>query len=336
MGNRPRALSFILAFSVLVASALGQAGAGKGRLSGIVVDEDAKPVAAARIVLRLVETGVKSGFQRRASSIPESVVFETVTDKKGVWIYNGLTTGIWEVRASKAGYDSASREVQVYQLTGNPSVKLRIDKIKMETGSFSFAPDLLEHADNLYYRNKFAEALPFYRQYLEENPESIMVMLAVGDCLREMGNAEEAVKAFQAVVDRTATNPGDKELLALALTGLGEVYFKQGDRGNAAKYWKLAVEKTDLSEIPASNLGEIFFAEGKPEEAIKYFLIAMKIAPDQAGLHYKLGLIYLNSGDYDRARVLFSKVLDLQPRSELARQARRILEDLAKRKLKRP
>lgn len=336
MRNEPRAFFSILAFFFFAASALGQAGYGKGQLSGIIVDEDAKPVAAAKIVLRLVERGVKSGFRSRASSISESVVFETVTDKKGVWVYTGLTTGIWEVRAFKAGYDSASRKVQVYQLTGNPSVKLRIDRIKMETGSFSFAPDLLEHADGLYYRNKFAEALPFYRQYLERDPESIMVMLAVGDCLREAGDAEEAVKAFQTVVDRTTTNPGDKELLALALTGLGEVYFKEGDRENAVKYWKLAVEKTDLSEIPAANLGEIFFSEGKPEEAVKYYLIATKIAPNQAGLHYKLGLIYLNSGDYDKARVLFSKVIDLQPRSELGRQARKILEDLARRKLKRP
>lgn len=336
MRTRLKASLFILAFLIFAASAFSQTGYGKGRLSGIVVDEDAKPVAAAKIVLRLVERGGKSGFRSHASSIPESVVFETVTDKKGVWIYNGLTTGIWEVRASKPGYNSASRKVQVYQLTGNPSVKLRIDRIKMQMGSFSFAPDLLEHADNLYYRNRFAEALPFYRQYLEKDPESIMVMLAVGDCLREMGNAEDAVKAFQAVVDRTATNPGDKELLALALTGLGEVYFKQGDRGNAVRYWTLAVEKTDLSEVPAANLGEIFFSEGKPEEAIKYYLVATKIAPEQANLHYKLGLIYLNSGDYDQARARFSKVIDLQPRSEIARQARKVLEDLAKRKLERP
>jgi len=336
MRNEARAFLFILVLFVSAAYALGQAGYGKGRLSGIIVDEDAKPVAAARIVLRLVETGVKSGFQRRASSIPESIVFETVTDEKGIWVYNGLTTGIWEVRASKTGYDSASRKVQVYQLTDNPFVRLRIDRIKMETGSFSFAPDLLEHADGLYYRNKFAEALPFYRQYLEQDPESIMVMLAVGDCLREMGNTEEAVKAFQAVVDKTATDPGDKELLALALTGLGEVYFKQGDRGNAVKYWKLAAEKSDLSEIPAANVGEIFFSEGKAEETVKYYLIATKIAPEQADLHYKLGLIYLNLDDYSNARARFSKVIDLQPRSELALQARKILEDLAKRKLKRP
>jgi tetratricopeptide (TPR) repeat protein len=333
MRDELRALPFIIAFFFLTASALGQTGYGKGQLSGIVVDEEAKPVAAARIALRLV---AKSGFWRRASSIRESVVFETVTDKKGIWDYNGLTTGIWEVRASKAGYDSASRKVQVYQLTGNPSVRLRLDRIKVETGSFSFAPDLLEHADNLYYRNKFAEALLLYRQYLEKDPESIMVMLAVGDCLRETGDAEEALKAFQAVVDKTATDPGDKELLALALTGLGEVYFKQGDRENAVKYWKLAVGKTDLSEIPAANLGEVFFSEGKPKEAIEYYLIAVNIAPEQANLHYKLGLIYLNSSDYDQARARFSKVIDLQPGSELARQARKMLEDLAKRKLKRP
>lgn len=334
MRNGPKAFLFILALLLSITSAYGQPGYGKGRLVGIVVDEDAKPVAGARIVLRLIGLGVRSGFGRHASLAPESAVFETVTNEKGVWAYNGLTTGIWEVRASKGGYDSASRQVQVLQLSGNPSVKLRLDKPKTETGSFSVVLALLEQANDFYFRNKFTEALSFYRQYLEKDPESIMVMLAVGDCLRDMGNLEEAIGAFQAVVDRTVANPGDKELLGQAFTGLGEVYYKQGDRENAVKYWRLAVEKSDLCEIPAANLGEILFLEGKPAEAIKYYLIATKIAPEQAGLHYKLGLIYLNSGDYDKARARFSKVMDLQPRSELARQARKIIEDIGKRKLK--
>lgn len=158
-----------------------------------------------------------------------------------------------------------------------------------------------------------------------------MVMLAVGDCLREMGKTEEAIRAFQAVVDATSTDPGDKGLLAEALASPGEVYFKHGDPENAAKCWKLAVEKSDLSEIPAANLGEILFSEGKPDEAIKYYLIATKIAPEKADLHYKLGLIYLNSGDFGKALYQFSKVIDLQPRSELAREARKMVEDLAKR-----
>ena len=331
MRNAPKVFRSILVLIFAAAFALGQAGHGKGRLSGIVVDENGIPVASASIVLRLRELGARAGFGRQASSVRESAVFETVTDKKGVWAYNGLATGIWEVRASKEGYDWASRQVQVSQLSGNPVVKLRLDKLKTETGSFSIAPGLLEQAYALYCQNKFAEALALYRQYLEKDPESVMVMLAVGDCLREMGKTEEAIRAFQAVVDTTATEPGDKELLAQALTGLGEVYFKQGDRENAAKCWRLAVEKSDLSEIPAANLGELLFAEGKLDEAIKYYLIAIKIAPEQAALQYKLGLIYLNSGDFGKALYRFSKVIDLQPRSELARQARKMIEDLAKR-----
>ena len=329
MRNALKVFRSILLLIFVGASALAQAGHGKGRLSGIVLDENGKPVASARIVLRL-DLGGKAGFGRRPSGILESVVFETVTDKKGVWAYNGLAGGIWEVRASKEGYDWATRQVQVSQLSGSPIVKLRLDKLK--AGSFSIAPDLLEQAYALYCQNKFAEALAFYRQYLEKDPGAVMVMLAVGDCLREMGKTEEAIKAFQAVVDLTTTDLGDKEILAQGLTSLGEVYFKKGDRENAARCWRLAVEKSDLSEIPAANLGEILFADGKPDEAIKAYLIAIKIAPDQAALQYKLGLIYLNLGDFGKALFRLSKVIDLQPRSELAKQARKMIEDLAKRK----
>lgn len=330
------AFLFILIYLFWASFALCQSGYGKGRLSGVVVDDDAKPVAGARIILQLIEMGVKSGFGRRPSTIKDSAVFETVTNEKGVWVFTNLATGIWEIRASKAGYDSANRQVQVLQLSGNPSVKLRLNKIEMETGSFTIAPDLLDQANDYYFRRKFDEALIFYRQYLEKDPESFMVMLAVGDCLREIGNIEEALRTFKAIVVRTEANIADNEILAQALTGLGEVYFIQGDRENAVKCWKLAVDKSDTSEIPAVNLGEIYFSEGKTEEAVHYFTLAITRAPKEAGLHYKLGLVYLNSCNYEKALASFSRVISLQPLSELAKQARKIAEDLGKRRQTRP
>ena len=323
-------LALILPLTVLIYS---QAGYGKGRLSGTVVDEDGKPIASARIMLNLIESGVKAGFGRHPTPTKESAIFETVTDKKGIWIYVGLATGTWEIRASKAGYESASRRVSVLQLSDNPSVKLRLSKIILNSGSFDTAPELLEQADELYSLDKFSEALALYRRYVEKDPDSLMVMLAIGDCLRELGRMEEATTIFQAVIDKTSTAQIDKEIHARALTELGQAYFKNNEIDEAIRYWRIAAEESDLNEIPALNLAEIYFSRGDTREAIRYYLRATEISPEQPELYYRLGLAYVNIGDYEKAKHRFAKVIDLQPRSELARQAKRMIDDI-RRKLK--
>ena len=92
------------------------------------------------------------------------------------------------------------------------------------------------------------------------------------------------MKTFQAAVDSLSSDPGADELCARACAGLAECYLKQGDREHAIAYWKLAVRKSDWSEIPAANLGEVLFAAGDSRGALEYYLIAARIAPERAEL----------------------------------------------------
>ncbi len=321
-------------FFFAVAFASAQGGHGRGRLTGTVTDDDGNPIADARVVLRLVEAGdswYKGWFRSQGSNRGDSAVFETRTDQRGDWVFNGLATALWEVRVSKgAFYGTGVRQVQVRQISNNPPVEIRLDRL--ETGSYGIEPDLLEGANAFYARGEFGKALVAFRSYLEKDPDAILIVLAVGVCLTELGRTEEAVKTFQGAVDSTSANPGDRELCARACSGLAESYLKLGDREQAIEYWKLAVQKSDSSEIPAANLGEILFAEGKSREALEYFLVAAKIGPEQAALHYKLGLIYLNLSDYANARARFAKVIELEPRTGLGRAAKKMIADLAKQR----
>jgi tetratricopeptide (TPR) repeat protein len=317
-----------LAVAFLTAYTFGQAGHGQGRFTGIVVDDDGKPVASAKIILQFVKS--PAGSSLIPTWRPESAVFTTATDKDGAWVYVGLAGGIWEIRASKDGYDSASRQVQVRQLSSNPSVKLRLEKTK--EGVYSIAADLLERANELFSLNKFDEAVRFYQEYLEKDPESLMVMLSLADCLRESGNIDEAMRQYQAVVDRTSANPLDKEITARAMTGVGECFFEKGDRERAIQYWKLAVEKSPTSEIVAANLGAVLFSIGKVDEAIRYYLTAIEIAPRRGDIRLKLAFVYLNKGDYDKARASLSEVIELQPGSALAAQAKKLIDEIAEKK----
>jgi len=324
-------VGFTLA-AFLAVSAFGQAGIGKGRLTGAVVDQDGKPVASVKIVLKFIKS--PAGSVHNPEWRPESAVFETSSDKSGNWTYLGLAGGIWEVQASKDGYHSSSRQVQVQQLSSNPHVKLRLDSLT--GGAYSVASGLLEKANEQVALGKYEEAVLLYRQYLETDPGSVMVMLSIGDALQEAGRLDEAAKEYQALADLTSANPGDKEITARALTGLGECAFRKGDGEGAAKHWKLAIETSPSSEVVAANLAQLLFSLGKGDEAAVYYLKALEIAPARTDLRLKLAYVYLHLNDFDKARAELAKIIETLPGSALAAQARKLLDELEKKKWARP
>ena len=319
----------ILAVAFFVVSVSGQAGLGKGRLSGVVKTVDGQPIASATVVFRFLESERLMGRGSAAEAKgQESATFKTTTNQKGMWNYIGLGTGTWEITASARGYHSASRLCDVRQLEMNSKVEFRLERIG--GGTERIAPDLLEKADELAYRKRYAEAIVYYRQYLEKDPEAVMVMLALADCVMEGGDIEEAIKNFQSVVEKTSTNPADKQINAQAVARIGECHFKRGDHQNAIKRWQQSVEISPTNEQVAYNLAEVLFAEHGADEAAQYYDLAAKISPRWGDPYYKLGLIYLNRQDYPKAKECFKKLIEIEPSSPRANKAREILKDLDK------
>jgi len=327
--NRPATHRWLglLSAAFLAVSAFGQAGVGKGRLTGTVIDQEGKPVASVRIVLRFIKS--PAGSVHNPEWKPESAVFEISTDKSGNWTYLGLAGGIWEVQASKDGHHPSSRQVLVRQLSTNPHVKLRLDSLT--GGAYSVAAGLLEKANELAALGKYEEAVPLYRQYIELDPESVMVILNIGDALQEAGRLDEAAKEYRALADLTSANPGDKEITSRALAGLGECAFKKGDGEGAAKHWKLAVETSPSSDVVAANLAQLLFSLGRSDEAAVYYLKALEIAPARTDLRLKLVYVYLHLNDFDKARAELAGVIEAAPGTQLAAQAKKLLEEIGKK-----
>jgi len=318
----------LLAAMFLSANLSGQAGTGKGRLTGTVVDEEGKPVEAARIVLKFVRSQIARSWTPAWRE--ESAVFETATGERGKWAYQGLAGGIWEIQASKDGYHPSSRQVLVRQLSANPHVTLRLEKLK--DGAYSIAAGLLEEANGLFAVGKYGEAVTAYRKYLEQDPGSVMVMLSLGQCLEESGELDEAMAVFRSVADRTAADPLDRELTALALAGLGDCEFKKGLREAAIEHWKRAIETSPTNESVAANLAEVLFSLERDDEAAVYFRKAIEIAPTRQDIRFGLVNVYLHQGKFDQARTELARIIKLDPLSPSATRARQMLGDLFTKK----
>jgi tetratricopeptide (TPR) repeat protein len=312
--------------------AFGQGGYGQGRLTGGVTDKAGNPIVAAKIQLTFAETTDAYGNTSWGKFIKrDSAYFETTTDQKGRWSYNGLATGIWRVTASAKGYFSAWRECTVFQLQQNKTVPLQLEKLpELPTEEDLPDPALLDKANDFFYLRQYDEAIRYYESYLIKDPKVDMVRLAIGDCYREKGDLDKAIDKFREVVERTAKDPLDKVITARALTGVAECHYKKGNLEQAQEFFRRSLDTYPDDELVAYNLAEVCFARRQTDESIRYYSRAIEIAPYWSDPYYKLGYAHLNKADYEKARTAFRNFLKLESNSPRAAKVKKDLEDLKK------
>jgi len=314
-------LGIILLLLFLTSPVLfAQAGRGKARVQGQVLDEGGKPVASAKVLLELLTT--------------EHAVRETTTGKNGEWALIGLGSGNWRVTVSAEGFIPTTTTIFVSQIDKNPKVvltlkrpEIRQDAVIADETSLAY----LEEATRLYNEKNYDEALVILERFLDQNPKAYQVQVLMGDCYREKGDLDKAVEYYSLAIEGAKTDEKmGKEITAKSLAAIGDIYLRKGDIDKAQAFFKQSVDANPENETLAYNVGEIYFSNQKLEEAIQYFTLATKIKASWAPPYYKLGLVYLNKADYDQAREALKKFLALEPEGEQASQARNILEYLEK------
>ncbi len=312
-------LGFFCAFIFMLVSvhyAAAQAGRGKARLAGNVIDEEGNPVASAKISLDLLGR--------------ETTSRETSTNKKGEWSFMGLGSGNWRITATAEGYIETFRDIFVSQIGRNPKVSITMKKI-VETHSLADDLGLIEKAGDLFKERQFEEALSLLLQFLENNPEAYMTRINIGDCYKEMGEYDKAEAEYDLAMEAAQTDEKmGEEMIAKATAGKGDIYLKKGEFEQAQELFKKSIELLPDNEILAYNVGEIYFSNRNLEEAIAYYGIAIKIKPDWSLPYYRQGLVYLNKEDYSNAEANFKKFLEIDPGSELASSVRGMLDYLEK------
>lgn len=317
-------LSLITLISFLFVSyTFSQAGRGKARIAGVVLDKEGNPIKSAKIVIEFLESS--------------SVKQETTTNKKGEWAFLGLGTGMLRVTASADGYIPTYVEIYVRQLLQkNPKITFTLNKIEESDNTImkdeaSF--NLFEEANLLFADKKYDEALALLEQFLEQNPIVYQAHLSIGDCYREKGELDKAIEEYNRALEKAQKDKEmGKETVAKALAALGEIYLRKEDFEKAQNYFKQSIETYPENEILAYNVGEIYFSNQKIDEAIHYFELSTQIRPDYSPSYLKLGYVYLNKGDYEKAKLNFNKFLELDPESSEAPAVKNIVDYLEKTK----
>jgi len=313
------ALSIAAAIVLLAGPALSQAGHGKGRLGGTLLDPDSQPVAGVKLTLSFSQN--------------KNTKFEDTTGKKGEWSFIGLGTGDWVLSGSVPGYQPIEQTISVSQLAVNPKVQIVLKKPEKSTGMVQDEKsiELLEQGNQLFKDGKHDEAIAAYEQLLQANPGLYQIKVSIADCHREKGEYDKAIALYNEVITLSASDAVmGKEMEAKSLAGIGNCYLKQGDLEKAQGYFQKSIDSSPKDEVLAYNVGEIFFSNQGLDQAIRYFELAAQIKPTWPDPFYKLGYVYLSKADNAKAAESFEKFLALEPEGERAAMAKNVLSFIKK------
>jgi len=310
-----KAVLSLAALVVLVAGpAFSQAGHGKGRLGGSLLDPDNKPVPGIKMTLTFSEN--------------KNLAFADTTGKKGEWSFIGLGTGNWILSASVPGYQPVEQTINVSQLAVNPKVQVVLKKPEKTPGVLQDEKsiELLEQGNQLYKDGQYDEAIAAYQKFQEANPGLYQIQISIADCYREKGEFDKAIALYNEVIGQSASDAAmGRDMAAKALAGIGNSHLKQGRLEEAQGFFEKSIESSPKDEILAYNVGEIYFSNQALDQAVRYFELAAQIKPTWPDPFLKLGYVYLNKADNAKAAENFEKFLALEPEGERAALAKNIL-----------
>lgn len=316
---------FLFLFILVLLSSynlISQAGMGRGRVFGKVVDENGSPLPDVIIIAE--------------SLIERGTVLKGVSDKKGDWAIAGFGTGPWRLTATKEGYAPSSIELRVSEFR-NPPVTFTMKKIKGGPAVLSAdrnALELLEKAEQAVKEERYDDALKIYNQLIEKYPSVFQIFLNIGAVQMKKGELDKAIESFQEVLKRLKERDGDfskePETAFKAFTGIGEVWIKKDDFEKARENFEEALKISPKDEALAYSVGEIYFNNQKVDDAIKYFELASSIKPDWWKPYSKLGYCYLNKGDLKNALEYFKKSIEVDPNSPEAGTIKAVIAELEK------
>ena len=285
-------LAALAVLSVPAATASAQTGAARGK----VVDEQGQPVEGAKI-----ELDYKGGVNRK---------YETKTNKKGEFTQVGLSSGLYDVTATKEGYQPGQigGRISLGEPTYLPDIKLR--KPSAGAGGGSAGAGQLQaafkNALDLTQAGKLDEAEAAYKELLTKVPSIPEIHYNLGFIYSQRKDWANAEASFQKAMEL-------KPDYSDAMVSLARVY---QDSGQAQKAVDLMAKGAGSGDPKAQfNLGIMMMNQGKDEEALAAFLKSVELDPSNAEAFYYIGTRSMQLGKLPEAVAALEKYLSMDPKN---------------------
>jgi tetratricopeptide (TPR) repeat protein len=171
------------------------------------------------------------------------------------------------------------------------------------------------------------QAIATYQQSLKDNPREASFYIMMGELYESKQDWNKAKDAYQKALEIKPENP-------LASNNLAYVMLQSGGNVDVA----LSLARTARRGMPdspnaADTLGWILYQKGAYQSAVDLFQEALKLGekskiPDDATVHYHLGLAYEKTGKAALARQHLERVLKINPNYSEADDVKKQLAQL--------
>jgi len=304
--KRTTLLLFIVLSMLVTMSLHAQSGAarGKGRLHGTITDQNEKPLADVKVHFN--SDDLRTSFDLR-------------TNEKGDWVASGIAGGNWNIDFELEGYKTKRISYSITELSYNKPIQLVLEKAAPEQSKNEVKGlSLVQEAEQLTIQKDYAGAIQKYQAAIQENPSLVRLNERIGKLYILSGQTEEAINFYSKLIQSDPNN-GD------ARVALATLLLQKKDVEKAKAVLASLDPKTVTDASPVYNLGASLYNLNQTEEAIKYFQLAANTDPAMTDAHLQLGVAYLSSGQSQKARAEFQKVIDLSANSENAKLARQMM-----------
>jgi tetratricopeptide (TPR) repeat protein len=211
-----------------------------------------------------------------------------------------------------------------------------------------------------FSQGEYDKAISEFEKSIELDPNHTESYYYLGQCYLQKGiieyNNKKILKAYglyrkaneiaEQVIPRYKKNIEENPTDLNSYLKLGYIYETRSivpfinEYDQALNYYLKALDLLEESSSPARNtgisiylntrIGYIYFEKKKYSEAIEYLEMAEKISPKNIEAAYYLGMSYDKIGEKEKALTSFTKVLELAPQSEFAREAEKKLKKINK------
>jgi tetratricopeptide (TPR) repeat protein len=325
----PRSAKPVVFLMVLLAFASvpvwGQSWAGRGRLQGQIKDEQGKPVEGATITLRK-----GTGPVDPKADGPKPIT----TDRNGKWSVLGLAEGAWGILIQKPGYMDSEGQIKVDEFHVAQPTNVTLKKPTQEQvqaaqsqqapSAGALAKAAIEKANGLLAQGKFAEARASYEEgmsKLEDKSLHPAIYRAIADSYYKEGKTNEAIDTLKKSLEIAPNDPDTLQLMVNLLASAGR-------EEEAKTYMAKLPQGTKVDPAIGLNVGIKAFNEGKMDAALKEFNDVIAANPSLADAYYYRAMVFLNKNQNAQAKADLNKLLELDPNSKFAKDAKDFLKEL--------
>lgn len=235
-----------------------------------------------------------------------------------------------KVRAAKRVYAKAEKylslgEQKVSEVPGSVSALFELAVQYFELGKYDKAREYYEKViknDPTHHRaycdmsaicineNEWEKAREYAEEALRLNPGFFYPKINLGLVSENKGDYQEARKLFEEVVSAQPQNVfAIEKLMRLDLI---EERFSSAER-RYSQLLQICKDTEVKRQIALAyyEAGIKKMEKGEPENALKLFLLAVKADSSLVPAHNNLGILAMQSGDFDRAEACFKKTIEV-------------------------